>query len=75
MLAEAAIKMTTISLYDFAFWAAIFFTCFGGLLGLMGVWIDGFFRSDTTIKLLITDAIFAGTSIIVAIMVKFLGAG
>jgi hypothetical protein len=63
----------TLTLYSLTFWAAIGFTVFGGLLGLMGTWIPEFWKSDTAIKLMITDAIFAGTSIIVAAMTKWLG--
>ena len=63
----------TLSLYTVASWAAIFFTGFGALLGLMGVWIKEFWESETVVKLLLTDAIFAGTSILVAAMTKWLG--
>ena len=62
----------TITLGDLAFWAAIFFTGIGAMLGLMGTWIKEFWRSDAAIKLLITDLIFAGTSAIIAALVKFL---
>lgn len=63
----------TVSLYAVAFWAAIFFTGFGALLGLLGVWVKEFWESETAVKLLLTDAIFAGTSILVAAMTKWLG--
>lgn len=63
----------TLSLYTIAFWASIFFTGLGTLLGLMGVWVKEFWESETCIKLLITDLIFAGTSIIVTAMTKWLG--
>lgn len=57
----------------FTFWAAIFFSVFGGILGILGVWVKGFWRNDYVAKLLITDAVLAGTSIIVAVITKFLG--
>ena len=63
----------TLSLYTVAFWAAIFFTGIGAALGLMGVWIQEFWRSDVAVKLLMTNAILAGTSILVAAMTKWLG--
>jgi len=63
----------TVSIYTVAFWAAIFFTGSGALLGLMGVWIKEFWESETAMKLLLTDAIFAGTAILIAAMTKWLG--
>ena len=63
----------TISLYVIAFWLAIFFTVIGAVLGLMGIWIKEFWKSETTIKLLLTDLIFAGTAAIVAVLTKLLG--
>lgn len=62
----------TISLYTLAFYGALFFTILGAFLGLMGVWIQGFWKNDTAIKLLFTDMIFAVTSIIVAAITKWL---
>jgi hypothetical protein len=63
----------TLSLYSIAFYCGLFFTLFGALLGLIGVWFHDFWKSDTTVKLLITDLILAGTSIVVAAMTKWLG--
>lgn len=60
-------------LHLFAFYAAIAFTVFGSLLGLTGVWVEDFFESKTVWKLLMTDVILAGTSIIVAVITRFLG--
>lgn len=62
----------TVTLSTLAFYAALFFTLAGSLLGLMGVWIDQFWKSDAAIKLLLTNWIFAGASIIVAAITKWL---
>lgn len=62
------------NLHLIAFYAAILFTVLGSLLGLTGVWVEDFFESKTVVKLLITDTILAGTSIIVAVITRFLGA-
>lgn len=61
-----------IQLHTVAFYAAIFFTVFGAMLGLIGVWVDDFWDSPTPVRLLITDAILAATSIIVAAITKWL---
>jgi hypothetical protein len=63
----------TLSLYTLAFWATIAFTIVGGFLGLLGVWISEFWRSEACIKLLFTNAILAGTSLLVAVITKWLG--
>ena len=73
MLFIVNFKETFMDLYQISFYAAIFFTVIGALLGLTGIWIDRFFESETCIKLLITDLILAGTSIVVAVITKFLG--
>lgn len=59
-------------LYHFVFWAAIVLTSIGGLLGLLGVWVKEFWKSEAVIKLFLTDVILATTSVIVAIVIKFL---
>ena len=63
----------TLSLFQLSFYAAIGFTILGGILGLMGVWINDFWKNETAVKLIITDLILAGTSIVVAVITKFLG--
>ena len=62
-----------ISIQTLAFYSAIFFTVVGAILGLLGVWIDGFWKDDIGPKLLMTDVIFAVTSIIVAAIARWLG--
>lgn len=62
----------TISVLSLAYYGALFFTMVGALLGLMGVWIKNFWKSETAIKLLFTNLIFAATSTIVAAIVKWL---
>lgn len=59
-------------MYTIAFYAAIFFTVIGGILGLLGVWVKDFWKNEIAAKLLMTDFILAGTSIVVAIITKFL---
>lgn len=63
----------TFTVYAVAFWAAIIFTVIGAMLGLMGVWVKGFWDNEVGAKLIITDLIFAGTSVAVAAMTKWLG--
>lgn len=60
-------------LYLASFWAAILFTVLGAFLGLLGVWTKDFWKNDIALKLIVTDIILAGTSIIVAVITKFLG--
>lgn len=62
-----------VNVYTLTFWAAIVFVILGGLLGLLGVWIDDFWKNDIAPKLLLTDLILAGTSVAVAIITKWLG--
>lgn len=62
-----------IDLHTFAFFALVFFVALGGLLGLAGVWIDSFWESETTLKLFMTNGILAATSLIVAVITKWLG--
>ena len=62
----------TLSLYQITFWAAIIFTAIGALLGLMGVWIEDFWKGETAPKLLLTDLIFAGTAIVIACITRWL---
>jgi len=64
---------TTITLQQASFYLAIVFTVLGGMLGLAGVWIEDFWKSDTPVKLLLTDLILAGSSIVVAAITKWLG--
>ena len=63
----------TLSLFQLSFYAAIVFTIIGGVLGLVGVWINDFWKSEAAVKLILTDLILAGTSIVVAVVTKFLG--
>ena len=65
--------MITISLQQLAFYSAIFFTVFGGILGLVGVWFEDFFKNEVGFKLFITDVVLASTSIIVAAIAAWLG--
>lgn len=51
-----------------AFWATVGFIVFGGVLGLIGVWLKDFWRNEVGPKLLITDLILAGTSLAVALV-------
>lgn len=60
-------------LYQLSFYAAILFTVVGALLGLTGVWVDEFWHHEIAFKLFLTDVILAGTSIIVAVITRFLG--
>lgn len=60
-------------IYAATFWGAIGFTTIGALLGLAGVWIKGFWQSETAPKLIITNVILAGTAVIVAAITKWLG--
>ena len=62
----------TVSLYSLSYYAAIMFTVFGALLGLMGTWIENFWKNDTAPKLLITNMILCAASIVVAVITKFL---
>ena len=62
-----------IDLHTFAFFSLVFFVALGGLLGLAGVWIDSFWESETTLKLFLTNGILAATSLIVAVITKWLG--
>ena len=62
----------TISLAQAVFYVALFFTIFGGILGLLGVWIKDFWNSDLAIRLFFTDCIFAATSFVVAIIIKYI---
>ena len=59
-------------MYTVAFYAAIFFTVIGGIMGLVGVWVKDFWNHDIALKLIMTDAILVVTSIIVAIITRFL---
>jgi len=63
----------TLSLFQVSFYAAIAFTILGGIFGLMGVWIKEFWESEAAWNLIFTDFILAGTSIVVAVITKFLG--
>ena len=63
----------TLSLSVVAFWATILFTVMGGFLGLLAVWIPEFWKSETCEKLLFTNVILAGTSLLVAVITKWLG--
>lgn len=62
-----------VTLYSVAFWATIFFLVLGAVLGLIGVWIPEFWKSDVGAKLIATDFIFAGTALAVAVVTKLLG--
>ena len=62
----------TVNLQQLSFFAAIFFTVVGAILGLMALWVKEFWESESAVKLLITDAIFAVTSIIIAAITKWL---
>jgi len=55
-----------------SFYAAILFTVLGAVLGLLGLWVEDFWSNDNAFKLIMTDAIFAVTSIIVAAITKWL---
>jgi hypothetical protein len=59
-------------LFQWSFYAAIFFTIIGGIMGLLGVWFADFWKNDIAWKLILTDIILAVTSIIVATITKFL---
>lgn len=59
-------------IHIYAFYAAIVFTVFGAILGLLGIWINDFWRDETTWKLLMTNVILAVSSIIVAAITKWL---
>lgn len=59
--------------FQFAYWAAIFFTISGAIMGLAGVWIKDFWKGDLAFRLIMTDIIFAGTALAVAAMTKWLG--
>jgi len=61
-----------VNVHMLSFYAAIFFTVVGAVLGLFGVWIKDFWREETTLRLVMTDVIFAVTSIIVAAITKWL---
>lgn len=63
------------SLYTFVFWAAIVCSVLGGVLGLVGIWFEDFFKNETAWKLVVTDLILAGTSIVVAVIIKWLWRG
>lgn len=69
---ERPIMEVTVTLYSITFWAAIAFTGFGAFLGLMGIWIPEFWKSETAVKMLLTNGIFAGTSVLIAAMTKWL---
>lgn len=60
-------------MYELTFYATIAFTVFGALLGLVGVWVEDFYRNDVAWKLILTNVILAVTSAIVAVITKFLG--
>ena len=64
--------MVEISLFHVAFYGAIIFSILGGILGLMGIWFHNFWKNDLSIKLILTDLVLAGTSIVVAVITKFL---
>lgn len=60
-------------MYEIAFWASIVFTIIGAGLGLLGIWVKEFWRSDTGSQLILTDVLLAVTSVIVALLTKWLG--
>lgn len=62
----------SVSLFQLAFYAALFFTILGGVLGLIGAWVSEFWKNDLGWRLIITDIILAVTSIAVAVITKFL---
>jgi hypothetical protein len=62
-----------VSLYQFAFWATIFFVVLGAVLGLLGTWVNDFWKNDVGFKLIFTDLILAGTALAVAVITKWLG--
>lgn len=55
-----------------AMYAAIFFAVLGAVLGLIGVWLEDFWRHDIGGKLIITDMIFLATAVAVAAITKWL---
>lgn len=59
----------TLNLYQITFWAAIIFTTIGALLGLMGVWIDDFWKGETAPKLLL---IIFVTFVQIVVVIEFL---
>lgn len=61
-----------VTLYQLAFWATIIFTVLGGVLGLAGLWVKDFWNDPVGFKLLVTDAILAGTALAVAVITKWL---
>lgn len=62
-----------ISVYEFAYWASIFFVVVGAVLGIIGVWVPDFWKNDIAAKLIFTDLILAGSSVAVAIITRWLG--
>jgi uncharacterized membrane protein YiaA len=61
------------SLYLLSFYASICFTVVGAILGLIGIWNNDFWKSETGWKLIATNFVLATASIIVAVVTKFLG--
>ena len=60
------------TIYNLTFWGAIGFTTCGALMGLAGVWIPGFWKNEVAAKLILTNVILAGSSIIIAAITKWL---
>ena len=63
-----------VQLHELAFYLAIFFTVLGAVLGLIGVWVNNFWENEVAWKMLVTDFILAGSSIVVAAITKWLSA-
>ncbi len=60
------------TLYVVTFWLTIAFVVLGGILGLAGVWLEAFWKSEAGWRLILTDLILAGSSLAIAIITKWL---
>ena len=62
-----------IDVYTIAFWASIIGVCAGGALGLLGVWIEDFWKDELGFRLIMTDVILTVTAVAVTGITFFLG--
>jgi len=55
-----------------SFWSAMAFLVLGMVLGIIGIWVEDFWRNSIGSRLLWTDAVLFGTALAGAIIAKWL---
>lgn len=54
------------------FWIAVVCTVAAGILGIVGIWVQDFWRNDIGWRLFMTDVVVAATSIVACAILSWL---